>query len=247
MDEAPEPFRPPYMSFQTFWRFIEELRSKPLPPQIDRSLMQSKSGTDQANLNATLSVFGLVGPGGEVLPELKGLVHGDEEGRRRVLASLIRERYPQPLYVSEQNGTNQQLQEAFRDVYGMAGADTRRKAVTFFLHACREAGLPLSPFFPSTRAGSGAPGTPRPRRPQKRRATTVPTPEPSGDAPPSATTSSGGDRYSVALRSGGTVEVAVSVNLFAVSTEDRTFVIELVDKLKGYQQEARASDAEVSL
>lgn len=239
MDEDRGPFRPPYMSFQTFWRFIEELRTKPLPPQIDRSLMATKSGTDQANLNAALAGFGLVGPNGEVERDLKALVHGDEEGRRHVLADLVRSRYPAPLAVSEQNGTNQQLQEAFRDAYGMTGADTRRKAVTFFLHACREAGLELSPYFPSTRAGSGAPGTPRPRRTARRKATAPPPIETSVAAPSSAATASRGDEYEVPLQSGGTVCVSVSVNLFDLSTEDRAFVIDLVDKLKGYPKAAQ--------
>src|SRR4051794_11347239 len=81
MDEDREPFRPPYMSFQTFWRFIEELHSKPLPPQIDRSLMVTKSGTDQASLSATLAAFGLIGPRGEVQPALTRLVQGEEESR----------------------------------------------------------------------------------------------------------------------------------------------------------------------
>lgn len=234
MDQEREPFRPPYMSFQTFWRFVEELRSKPLPPQIDRSLMRSKSGTDQANLNSTLDAFGLVGPSGEVRAELKALVHGDEPGRRRVLAEMIRHHYPVPIAVSEQNGTNQQLQEAFRDAYGMTAADTRRKATTFFLHACREAEIELSPYFPSTRAGSGAPGASKPRKPPRRRATTSSGTEANGQTAQGTGPVPAGDAYSVTLASGGTVGVTVSVNLFELSTDDRNFVIELIDKLKGY-------------
>jgi hypothetical protein len=240
-EERETEFRPPYMSFQTFWRFIEELRSKPLPPQIDRSLMATKSGTDQANLNATLAAFGLIGPAGEVRDDLRALIHGDDDGRRHVLERLLRERYAGQLNLSAENGTNQQLHESFRDSFNMTGPETRRKAVTFFLHACREAGIELSPFFPSTRAGSGAPGTPRPRRTQRRRATTAPTAD-TGALPSasSATTmAANGDRYSVSLTSGGTVEVSVSVNLFALSREDRTFVIDLVDKLKGYGEIAQ--------
>jgi hypothetical protein len=234
MDEEREPFRPPYMSFQTFWRFIEELRSKPLPPQIDRSLMRSKSGTDQANLNAALDTFRLVGPGGEVRPELKALVEGDEDGRRRVLAEMLWRYYDQPLAVSRQNGTQQQLLEAFRDAYGMSAADTRRKAMTFFLHACREAGIELSPYFPSTRAGSGAPGTARPRKTPRRRATTTTPSEPESQTAAPTPTNTAGDTYSVTLASGGTVAVTVSVNLFELTTDDRNFVIDLVDKLRGY-------------
>jgi len=47
MDDSESTFKPSYMSFQTFWNFIGELAKKPLPPQIDRSLLGSKSGTDQ--------------------------------------------------------------------------------------------------------------------------------------------------------------------------------------------------------
>ena len=34
MDGTDIKFKPPYMSFQTFWSFIEDLSKKPLPPQI---------------------------------------------------------------------------------------------------------------------------------------------------------------------------------------------------------------------
>jgi hypothetical protein len=70
MDESPDTFRPPYMSFQTFWRFIEELAGKPLPPAIDRSIMSTRSGSDKANLTQALSTFGLTGPDAKVLSPL---------------------------------------------------------------------------------------------------------------------------------------------------------------------------------
>jgi hypothetical protein len=241
MDEEREPFRPPYMSFQTFWRFIEELRAKPLPPQIDRSLMRSKSGTDQAHLNATLDALGLVGPAGEVRAELKALVQGDEQGRQRVLAEMVRNFYPAPMAVSNQNGTNQQLQEAFRDAYNMTAGETRRKAVTFFLHACREAGIELSPYFPSTRAGAGAPGAAKPRKARPRRTAAPTVPEATSQPPTAAPSGVAGDRYSVELASGGAVSVIVDVNLFDLTTDDRNFIIELVDKLKGYGAATPAS------
>jgi hypothetical protein len=43
-----------------------------------------------------------------------------------------------------------------------------------------------------------------------------------------------GDTYTVSLASGGQVSVVVNVNLFDLTTDDRNFVIDLVDKLKGY-------------
>ncbi len=50
---------------------------------------------------------------------------------------------------------------------------------------------------------------------------------------------SDGDTYRVTLNSGGEVAVLVNVNLFDLTTDDRDFVIELVDKLKGYPKAAQ--------
>lgn len=44
------------------------------------------------------------------------------------------------------------------------------------------------------------------------------------------------DSYTVDLQSGGRVTVSVSMNIFDLSTTDREFVIDLVDRLKGYPQ-----------
>jgi hypothetical protein len=233
------PFRPPYMSFQTFWKFVEDLSARPLPPQIDRSIMNSKSGTDQANLMSALTGFGLIGADQRVEPALRDLAINDEVTRRERLAALIRKHYPEQVAVAEQNGTEQQLHQAFRESFNLESADTRRKAVTFYLHAARTAGMTLSEYCPNTRAGSGSPGTSRPKRAAKRRA---PAASIDGASNGSATrqrdgqTHTGGDTYIVTLASGGTVSVAVSVNLFGLTTEDRSFVIELIDKLKGYRQ-----------
>ena len=71
-------FKPPYLSFQTFWAFIQELASKPLPPQIDRSMMDTKSGTDQSNILSTMRAFGLIDESQAVMPFLQQLVRTDE-------------------------------------------------------------------------------------------------------------------------------------------------------------------------
>lgn len=224
-------FKPPYMPFATFWNFISNLAARPLPPRIDRSMMSGKSGTDQANILATLKAFGLINAEQKVDVSLTDLAGPDEATRREKLAHILRLHYPGPVSVSEQNGTEDQLTESFRDGFGLTAADTRRKCVTFFLHAAREAGLPISANFPQTRAGSGGPGVPK-SKPTKSGSSKSKTPA----AAPAARTAKG-DSYSVSLRSGGTVSVEVSVNLFDLSTKDRTFVISLVDALKGYDGE----------
>jgi hypothetical protein len=234
MDEAQTPFKPPYMSFQTFLTFIEELASRPLPPKIDRSMMTSKSGTDQNNLMSALKGFALINGDHRVEPTLVQLATSDETKRNEKLGELVRAYYPDQIVVSEQNGTEGQLVESFKQSFSLDTTETRRKAITFFLHAARVAGIPLSPHFPPTRTGSGSPGTPRPKRPGKRR--TPPAASGAGASNSAATQPNqpDGDTYSVSLHSGGSVSVVVTVNLFALSTEDRNFVIDLVDRLKGY-------------
>lgn len=165
--DIPSGFRPPYFSFQTFWSFIEQLSEKPLPPQIDRSLLSSKSGTDQSNLLMALRSFDLIDDDQRVRPLLVALAEQDEQGRLKMLGEIVEALYPTQMELARSNGTEAQLHESFGAAFGLRSADTRRKAVTFYLHAAKAAGLPLSPHFPQTRAGSGGSG-PRPRRPASR-------------------------------------------------------------------------------
>lgn len=226
-------FKPPYLSFQTFLGFVDELAAKPLPPQIDRSMLGGKSGTDQMNLLGAFKAFGLVDAAQGVRPELQKLVAADGPERKRFLGAMLRHYYPLQFNVSEQNGTERQLLSSFEEAFGVTG-DTRRKAATFFLHAARFAGMNLSPHFPSTRSGSGRAAAAKPRR------TPVPKRKLSDSGGAGHDSPSIGDTYTVTLDSGGTVSVGVNVSLFALSTDDRSFVIELVDKLKGYSSGSEA-------
>jgi hypothetical protein len=239
MDEgaqSDETFKPPYMSFQTFWKFIDDLGAKPLPPRIDRSLMATKSGTDQANLTMALTSFCLVDQDNNVLPLLQRLTSAASEERKAILAEMIQRCYVGPTIVAQANGTSKDLEDAFKDNYPSIGSpEVRRKSMTFYLHAARQAGLELSVHFPKTRPGQGAPGASRgiaSKRPTRRKTNSNDsTDQPLagvGDQPPA------GDTYTVDLASGGSVSVVVRVNLFDLTTHDRSFVIELVDKLKGY-------------
>ena len=229
-----KPFRPPSMAFATFWNFIADLSTRALPPQIDRSVMHSKSGSDQNSLIAALAGFGLIDDEQRVLPPLQALTAGDDDQRRAELSELVRTYYAAAMEVSDGHGTHQQLNDEFRDTFGLNGsADTRRKAMTFFLHAARTAGLTLSDNFPSTRSGSGGPGTPRARRTPRRK---PPQNLPGTGGTATTTPPLLGDTYTVTLRSGGNVSLAVAVNLFDLSADDRGFIIDLVDKVKGYRE-----------
>lgn len=207
MEEATGSWKPPYFSFATFWSFMGDLATKPLPPKIDRMMLKSKSGTDQANLLFALRAFNLVDESYMVKGAWLGpIAQGDEPERAKALGHLVETFYASALELSEKNGTEGQLHELFRDLYGFTSADTRRKAVTFFLHAARKAGIDLSEHFPSSRPGSGSPGAPRAKRAAGGRRRTTP-------EPPSVTTvlTGSGEHKTVSFGAAGSVTVTVDV------------------------------------
>jgi hypothetical protein len=221
-------FKPPYMAFRTFWSFIEDLASKPLPPAIDRSMMSSKSGTDQMNLMQSMRTFGLMNEDGTVLPALVDLTDADPDIRKKNLEQVVRTFYTGPLKVSEQHGTEQQLKDSFKDTWDLSSTDTLRKAITFFLHAARAADIELSSYFPNTRSGSGSPGKGKPRRSgsNKKKSTL-----PDGHVPPSSEKY----RLDVELETGGSMTLTVSVDPIRLRGEDRDFFYDVVDKLSDYR------------
>jgi hypothetical protein len=128
------------------------------------------SGTDQNNLITALRSFNLIDDDQRVMSTLVELAVTDEALRKERLATLLRIYYAKQLEISDQHGTEKQLQDSLREEFALDSPETRRKAMTFFLHAARTADLPLSTHFPATRSGSGSPGASRAKRTTKRRA-----------------------------------------------------------------------------
>ncbi len=221
--------KPPYGSFSTFWNYLQSFKAAGLPPRIDRSVMSGKSGSDQVTIMSSLKFFGLIdeASGNEVLQPLKDIVAADDAGRKRLLGEMVRRSYASQLDVSADNGTEAQLHESFERDFKITG-ETRRKAATFFIHAAREAAIPLSGHFPKARPGQGRPGARKANGAKKKPADT--------QKKDDTLSSVGGDTYTVALKSGGTVALTVSVSHFALSKnrDDRTFVNDLIDALTDY-------------
>jgi len=217
--------KPPYLPFQTFLGFLTELGSKPLPPQIDRSMMNSKSGTDQANLFSALKFFDLIDNEQVVQDGLKALAASDEAGRKGAIGAMLQQRYPHQFEVSEQNGTEKLLLDSIEEDFGYTG-DTRRKAMTFFLHSARWAGIELSAHFPVTRMGSGRTASTRAKRTPKKKA------GPTQGTAPKGTPLAQGERVSVALGSAGSVEVDVKVRWLELPDEKFTALRRIIKELR---------------
>lgn len=147
-------FSAPYIPFKTLTNLIQRMAEEGMPDRIDRTYLGTQSGTMQTYLIKTLQSFGLIeGEQGEVTDALRDLVANPDE-RPTLIGNLVRQYYPEALALGP-GATHGQLEEVFTQHYGVAG-DTRRKAITFFLHAAKFAGITLSRHFKMPRASSGA-------------------------------------------------------------------------------------------
>jgi hypothetical protein len=108
------------------------------------------------------------------------------------------------------NATQLQLEEAF-DATGVEG-ETRRKAIAFYLKAAAHAGIATSKQWTVPRVTAGRARRKKPPAGVSQGGTTT----------PPAATSVEGHRQTVNLGSGGTVAVAVSVNLWDLDGDDLT-------------------------
>jgi len=226
------PYSAVYVSSATFKNAIENL-SHGIPNVIDRSAFPGQSWGVQAQLLAGLKFLGLTTDDGKPTPSLHELAVPDEAIRKKKLETIIRERYARLFALDLMKTTPVELERQMAESYNVTG-DTREKAIRFFLSMVDYLEIPVSRFLKPKSIGNGTP-TPRRRRAStpRQRATEEP-----GEEEPS-TVAPGGTSKTVKLKSGGTLTVAASLDLFSLSDEDRTFVFELIDKLKKYQPESQ--------
>jgi hypothetical protein len=173
-------FVPPYISFSQLENVLERMRNEGVPARVDRSYLGSWSGSAQAQFLKAARSLELLDEHGRPTDTLKHLVSTPEK-RPDVIGSLLRSKYPDALALG-QDATQAQLDEVFRSYDGISGSTTR-KAISFYLHAARFAGIPLSPFFNVGRSGSGSGGggtrrATRPRATGSARAEKTPPPVP---------------------------------------------------------------------
>jgi hypothetical protein len=160
----------PYMPFQTLINLLLRIDREGTPRRLDGDYLSNMSGGTRSQLIAGLRWFGLIDAEDRPQARLTELAKAGD-GRPAEVAKLWRERYAWALALVPENGTQGDLDEAFRK-HNVSGS-TLRKATAFFLQGAKYANVPLSPFFRQPRVEGGG-GTPR------RRAAT----KPSGPARP---------------------------------------------------------------
>jgi hypothetical protein len=223
---------PPYVSFRRFLHQIEVMESKGVPQRLDRAMLIGLSGPYQAQVMQALRALGMIDTAGVPMPVLHDLATRPAD-RRHLLAQLVSQRYPEAVRLAAGDGTPALLADEFKR--GGLSGDTLRKAAKFFLHAANYAGIPVNEHLRGRRT---------PSEPLRRQTAGRPVPRGSYGGQADQITGAHLTRdqglranqhiKTVALGSGGHVSLAVSVDIFALSVEDRQFVVDLVDRINGY-------------
>jgi hypothetical protein len=227
---------PPYISFVTFRHFIEWLEGEGIPLRMDRSFWEKKySGSTGVQLMSGLRFLGLL-KGEQPQRGLEMLVGSTGDERREVLGRIIRRAYGAVDFDALRRATPSMLQE-WLGVYGLEG-DTRRKATSFLINACKEALIPLPNAIRKKARNKPADSAAQSRTRRSSRARrdsdeavneTI-----EATAGPGTATDDRRQIVTVTLECGGTVTLAVDAGLLTLSRRDRGFVFELVDMLNDY-------------
>ena len=138
---------PPYVSYRTFYNFIERLQQH-MPSRIDRSYWgELLSGSNGTQLMAALRFLYLVDINGKPMEILKRLVEMRGEQRAKILHDVTDDAYGFVLKSSLdlESATYSQLVEVFHSTYQLTD-DVSRKCVKFFIALANDAGLKISPF-----------------------------------------------------------------------------------------------------
>ncbi len=137
---------PPYISFATFKTFISDLKDQGVPPHIDKHVWRHRfAGNVGPYLISTLRFLGLLTPNDDSTDELKAFAdaYGTDRWRDQ-LGNAIRRGYAPVLALDLKTIAAGHLTDFFGQTYELE-SHTLRKAVTFFIHAAKDANLDLSP------------------------------------------------------------------------------------------------------
>jgi len=230
--EANSKANPPILPYRTFLSSLERL-SEAIPPRIDRGIWRNQTGTVQSLIMGAYRFFGLIDEQNKPMKLLNDLVsHRDKP--QSIVKTMLEDKYAEVIKHNLSTMTEALINDYFESAFGVEG-DTKRKAITFFLQAAKAVEMPLSKFL-QTQVRVRTSGT---RRTKRRDDEENGTDEVNGgEQEPSS-----GNTKTIELHSGGTLSLTVSVDLIAMSSDDRTFVFKLIDELNGYEIGKKASDA----
>jgi len=228
---------PPYISWQTFLSLVERMEKEGPPPRIDRSYLVGMSGGYQTQVLGALKSLDLIDDDGRVSEELADLATQPEE-RPAGIRTIFERKYAGAIKLGKVKATHGQLEEEFRKT-GLS-ADPMRKAMSFFLHGSKFAGLDLSPYFriPKQTVSGGRTGKLRGRRKASQKSNET---ESGGEVEdeeeePARLGASRGEEFEIELSDGGKLTLRASVAFMRLPRTDREFLFRLVDQMQEYQE-----------
>ena len=235
----------PYVAFKSFCSAIQNLRIHGLPPTLNRTAWENRSGAEQSQILSALNFLGLTNDKNETQPSLKqlhALTEGSEE-ERQFYAATLRSRYEDVFKLDLQNETPKVLEDAIGKL-GVSG-NVKDRAVRFFLKAAVYAKVPLSSRLtanmrerttPSTSGEEGE--SPAPAKPngkgRKRRKASGSTPI---IPPPNLPAGGSNAMKTIQLPSvGGSLSIAGTFNAFQLMGEERELVYQIIDLMTAYEK-----------
>jgi hypothetical protein len=231
--DAESKFSPPYnIPWATFASQLERMAADP-PGRVDRSYLDSQSGTVQTYLIAAFKGFGLIDA--DARPTSRVKEFADPESRKERVADLLQEFYPRVVNLGTTNATSGQLAETFTEEFPNITGESRVKAIRFFMSAMAYAELPTSKQWGSVKAPRGASGrksTGAGRKPTRTNGGT-------GADPGADRQSRSAEHRSVTLPSGATLTLNCSIPLMTLPADELGEVLNLIktfDALSGTHQ-----------
>jgi hypothetical protein len=218
----------PYVPFNTFSNSLTALAGT-LPPRLDKSMWPNYSGAIQGQLWSAYKFFQLVKNDGSPTEVLVNYLNSDTNGRKIMLESWLRAYYPSLMQLDLAKATVGHFSEAMRE-YGL-GAETQKKATSFFLQAAKAAGIELSSFILKTSR------TPAAKRTKKAQNGKQKTPAQTPFVPLAAQHPLSGPTRSISLSNGIILSLSTSADTFRMTPEDRKFVNGLLEALEQYESE----------
>lgn len=250
-DSMDKELLPPYIPLKTFLNLLDRLHQSGIPNRIDRTYWGAfLSGSTGPSVITALRFLDLLTSDNRPTDTLESLV-AQPQDRKRLLASIIRSRYSA---IFENVGdlsraTHGQLEKSFHTVYKVEG-QTRRKSLTFFVHAAKYAEIPISALITSrTPLRTTSPrtnGTGSSRKPSSNGTSASVSKDTGQTIAPHVNKQSiqTGDVKTITLRSGGELTLSVSVKWLDLPKDDRNFVFELTDRLTEYEEQAKVGKAD---
>ncbi|MDD2471913.1 MAG: DUF5343 domain-containing protein [Dehalococcoidales bacterium] len=138
---------PPYVSYRSFWNFLDRLREA-VPARIDRSYWGDKfSGSTGTQLMGALRYLGLIDNRGIPTASLRNLVDSRDTQRDELMAQIARNNYSFFLNgpFDFKTATYAQLEDILHANF-QVNSDVARKCIKFFIDLATDARIPVSPF-----------------------------------------------------------------------------------------------------